>query len=362
MRVALVHDYIKEYGGAERVLEALHEIWPDAPVYTTVNLPEFLGPHIKRFDGWDIRTSWLQGIPFRHKLISPFRILMPFVFGQFDFSDFDVVIVSATGAYFPNLLNKKKAVQICYCHTPPRYLYGYATAREWKKNIVFRILGEIANHFLRIADFNSSKNVDYYIANSQEVAARIKKFYKREAVVVYPPIDTTGSIKGKEKGKYYLAGGRLARPKHIDLIIKACRDLNVPLKVFGKGFAGYEKEIKGSEFVGEVSDEEKWKLMRNAKAYINASEDEDFGITPVEAMSAGTPVIAYKSGGVVESVVEGKTGIFFEELSVESLKKAMKQFNNAIIDPNDCVKQAQRFSKERFKSEIQLFISRVVKA
>ena len=178
MRVALVHDYIKEYGGAERVLEALHEIWPKSPIFTTVYLPNFLGPHRERLEKWDIRPSILQGLPFKGKLISPFRIIAPFLFSSMDFSEYDVVIVSATGAYNPNLIKKGKAIHICYCHTPPRYLYGYPTAREWKKNILFRILGEITNHFLRMVDYNSSKNVDFFIANSKEVASRINKFYR----------------------------------------------------------------------------------------------------------------------------------------------------------------------------------------
>src|SRR3989338_2535626 len=156
MKIALVHDYIKEYGGAERVLETLHELYPDASVYTSLYHPKFLGPHRERFRNWDIRTSWLQAIPFSHKLISPLRLLAPFAFQSFDFSKYDVVIVSATGAYSSNLIRirnnelgiKERTVHICYCHTPPRYLYGYATAREWKKNILFRVLGELANNIL----------------------------------------------------------------------------------------------------------------------------------------------------------------------------------------------------------------------
>ncbi|MCL4387019.1 glycosyltransferase [Patescibacteria group bacterium] len=402
MRVALVHDYIKEYGGAERVLEALHEIYPDAPVYTTVFLPKFLGPHRKRFEvgseKWEVRTSFLQYLPFKEKLISPIRIIAPFVFRLFDFSEADIVIVSSTGAYSPNLINKKNAIQFCYCHTPPRYLYGFATAREWKKNIVFRILGETANHFLRIIDFNSSQNVDYFIANSHNVASRIEKFYRRESKVIYPPVGgaevanenfsdpQTETVSHLNKDivrnadsknfissprHYYLAGGRLARPKHIDLIVRACRELDFPLKVFGKGFAGYDKEIlrykdtrilkPNIQFLGEVTDEEKIDLMRNAKAYIFAAVDEDFGITPVEAMSVGTPVIAYRSGGVLESVIDGKTGLFFNELTVESLSKAIKQLNNVTIDPKNCIMQAQKFSKDRFKKEIKEFINSKLK-
>lgn len=382
MKVALVHDYIKEFGGAERVLEALHEVYPDAPVYTSVYHPKFLGPHRQRFKDWDIRTSWLQHIPFSHKLISPLRLLAPFVFQSFDFSQYDVVIVSATGAFESNMirtknseLRTKKPVHVCYCHTPPRYLYGYATAREWKNNVVFRALGEFANHFLRMVDFTASQRVDYFIANSEEVKGRIKKFYRKDAVVIYPPVDAAfskiaSSVQlGNQKlnaKRYFLAGGRLARPKHIDLIVRACRELDVPLKVFGKAFAGYGDELKelgGSktEFVGEVSDEEKLELMQNAKAYIFASEDEDFGITPVEAMACGTPVIAYRSGGVLESVIEGKTGLFFDELTVESLKKTIKHFDcsNDRITSENCRRQAQKFSKERFKKEMKAFIEKL---
>ncbi len=402
MRVALVHDYIKEYGGAERVLEALHEIWPDAPIFTTVYLPNFLGPHRQRFKNWKVKTSFLQFLPFKSKLISPFRIIAPLVFKTFNFSDFDIVLVSATGAYSPNSIvchpersegsgdssakpqndMRVKPIHICYCHTPPRYLYGFATAREWKNNLVFRIFGELANHFLRLVDYKSSQNVDFFIANSKNVKRRIEKFYKKDATVIYPPVEIPNSklqIPNKSQNtkykihntNYYLAGGRLARPKHVDLIVETFARLKLPLKVFGRGFAGYELELKSKakskvEFLGEVSDEEKLELMKNAKAFIFASEDEDFGITPVEAMSVGTPVIAYRSGGVVESVIEGNpsagsgrqkpTGIFFDELSIESLSKAIKEFNKMKFNIENCINQAQKFSKERFKKEIKEFV------
>lgn len=399
LNVALVHDYLKEYGGAERVLEALHELYPDAPVFTSVYLPQFLGPHRERFANWDIHTSWLQYVPFNQKLISPFRLLSPLIFRHVDLSAFDIVIVSATGAYFPNMIRTKLRVQsreqrgeasarsrmpihICYCHTPPRYLYGYATAREWKKHKFFLFLGTIVNHFLRMVDLEASQNVDYYVANSEEVALRIKKFYRRDASVIYPPVERGGSVQEVAHGRkenhepratsYYLTGGRLARAKHIDLIIQACLERGIPLKVFGKGFAGYEealkKSIKGDEakalgtsgsveFLGEVTDEEKFALMRDAKAFLFASEDEDFGITPVEAMSVGTPVIAHRSGGVRETVINGKTGVFFDELHVESLMQALLKFEKIKIDPKVCIKQAEKFSKERFRKEIQDFVN-----
>lgn len=366
MKIALVHDYIKEYGGAEKVLKALHEIYPKAPIFTSVYLPKYLGPHRERFAKMDIRPSWLQKIPFKAKLISPFRLIAPKVFAAMDFSKYDVVIVSATGAYQPNIIKKGKAIQVCYCHTPPRYLYGYATARNWKRNPIFRVLGEFVNHFLRMVDFNSSRNVDYFIANSKEVASRIEKFYRRDSAVIYPPVDIENDTDMKKitvKRDYYLAGGRLARPKRVDIAVKACTKLKLPLIVFGKTFAGYGKELTKMagpvvEFVGEATDEAKKLLMAEAKAFIFPSDSEDFGITPVEAMSVGTPVIAYRSGGVVESVVEGKTGVFFDQPTPESLIGAVKKFDKMNIRPEDCINQAKKFSKERFVKELTSFIQK----
>ncbi len=412
MKVALVHDYIKEYGGAERVLEALHEIWPDAPVFTSVYLPRYLGPHKERFKEWDIRTSFFQQIPFKAKLISPFRLLSPFIFKSFDFSKFDVVIVSATGAYFPNMIRtkphpdpllipsnqvrlgqtrqegkgEKGAIHICYCHTPPRYLYGYATAREWKKNRLVRVLGETANHFLRMVDFKAGQNPDFFIANSEEVLGRIQKFYRREATVIYPPVEVQGTgsrVQGSGEERrpipynlnpkpYFLAGGRLARSKGIDVIVDTFQKLDKPLKIFGRGFGGFEGELrekarkrKGAqanlEFLGEVSDEEKLQLMAGAKAFVFASPDEDFGITPVEAMGVGTPVIAYYGGGVKETVVDGKTGVFYHEFSSNSLQDAVSRFEKLSISKDACIKQAQKFSKERFQKEIKAFVEDCLK-
>lgn len=381
MRIALVHDYIKEYGGAERVLEALHEAFPEADVFTTVYLPSYLGPHKERFKSWKIHTSFLNLIPGRAKLISPLRLLSPLAFKSFDFSKYDVIITSSTGAYFPNSLNKGKAKLLCYCHTPPRYLYGYATAREWKNNIVLRVIGETINHFLRIVDYNASQNVDQFIANSEEVKGRIEKFYRRDAVVVYPPVELAGGrsqVAGRSSTRhaprassYFLTGGRLARAKHVDLIVKACTELKLPLKVFGKAFAGYGEELRALamrnapsakrsvEFMGEVNDEEKLALMTGAKAFLFASEDEDFGITPVEAMGQGTPVIAFRSGGVKETVEENKTGLFFDQLTENSLMEQLKAFDKKHFKEEDCVNRAEKFSKKRFLKEISSVVNTI---
>lgn len=366
MKVAIVHDYIKEYGGAERVLEALHEVFPDAPVYTSVYLPKYLGPHRERFADWNIKTSWADVIPFNSKLISPIRVIAPELFKALDLSKFDVVIVSATGAYSPNTIQTKSekhsAVHICYSHTPPRYLYGYETARDWKKNAVSRWVGMWTIHFLRMIDFKSSQNVDYFIANSEETKRRIAKFYRKDAKVIYPPVEF--SLKSKvERGEYFLTGGRIARAKHTDLIIDTFIKNGLPLKVFGKGFAGFEEEIREKiskssniEFLGEVSDEKKNELMAGARSFVFASHDEDFGIIPVEAMMAGTPVIAHKSGGPIETIIDGKTGVFFDEFTTENLNSAIKKFEKIKFDHSAISRHAQKFSLERFKKEIKEFV------
>ena len=359
MKVALVHDYIKEYGGAERVLEALHELFPDAPVFTSVYCPSYLGPHKHRFANWDIRPSWFQHIPFKEKLISPLRLIAPVIFSAMDFSKFDLVIVSATGAYASNMIHKGTAVHVCYCHTPPRYLYGYATARNWKKNPCIRFIGERVNTLLRTVDKEASTHVDHFIANSHEVASRIKKFYKKTAVVVYPPVGVPSANTSIKKEDFFITGGRLASAKHIDLAIQACSSLNIKLLVFGKSFAGYGealKKIAGPTvtFLGEITDDEKWKLISQAQAFIFPSEDEDFGILPVESMAAGTPVIAYKSGGVKETVIEGKTGMFFDELSKEAIIKTMRTFIQKNNDwQHACQMQAKKFTREIFLSAIK---------
>lgn len=371
LKIALVHDYLKEYGGAERVLQTLHEIWPKAPIYTSIFLPKFAGPNRSKVEKWNVKTSFLQYIPFKGKLISPARLIAPFLFKSFDLSRYDVVVVSSTGTYTsPNFVKTaKKTLHICYFHTPPRYLYGYPVANPWEEvawRRVLKFFGQVPMHFLRPTDFKAAQIPDYVIANSQEVAARIEKFYRRKAKVIYPPVDIprlTQSSKLKAKSSYYLAGGRLARHKGQDLAIKACTKLNLPLKVFGRGFASYGEEhlrkLAGPtvEFLGEVTDEQKIKLMADAKALIFPSEYEDFGIIPVEAMAVGTPVIALRSGGVVETVIDGKTGVFFDQPTEDSLIGAIKKFVKLKINPEDCINQAKKFSKDRFKKQMLKFVN-----
>lgn len=367
MKVAIVHDYLKEFGGAEKVVEALLEIWPNAPVYTTVFLPKYAGPHRDRIEKWNVKTSLLQHIPFKAKLISMFRFIAPLTFHFTDLSKYDVVITSTAGTYTsPNFVKiGKKTLLISYCHTPPRYLYGYPVANDWKNNWFRRILlvlGRIPMHFLRILDFKAAQLPKYIIANSNEVKRRIEKFYRRESVVIYPPVEIPTVELNVKKENYYLIGGRVSRHKGHDIAIKAFTELGLPLKVFGGTFASYGLEQfkkdagKNVEFLGEVTESQKWELMKKARAFVFPSEQEDFGIIPVEAMAAGTPVIALNQGGVKETVVDGKTGLFFDERTPESLAKAVKKFETMKFKSEDCINQAKKFSKERFKREMLQFV------
>lgn len=369
-KVAIVHDYLKEYGGAERVVEALLEIWPKADVYTTVFLPKYAGPHRKRIEKWNVKTSILQHLPFKAKLISMFRFIAPLIFKMMDLSNYDLIITSTTGTYTsPNFVKVgKKTKFINYCHTPPRYLYGYPVANDWKNNVFRRfllVLGHIPMHFLRLLDFQSAQLPKYVIANSKEVQKRIEKFYRRNSTVIYPPVEIPKLEKILQKENYYLIGGRVSRHKGHDIAIKAFTKLKLPLKVFGGTFASYGLDQfkkyagKNIEFLGEVTDKEKWELMKKAKAFIFPSEQEDFGIVPVEAMAVGTPVIALKQGGVKETVIDGKTGLFFEERTAESLIKAVKRFEKMRFDLKDCITNAKRFSKEKFVKEFKKLVARI---
>lgn len=374
MKVALAHDYLREYGGAERVLETLHEMFPEAPLYTAYYNPQGLGKHAYKFKDWDIRTSWVQNLPFANKLISPLRIFAPMIFENFDMKEYDLVISSSSAVYFAkSVITKPGSLHISYIHTPPRFLYGYTTSFNYKKKLWTHILGEIINHFLRIVDFEVSQRPDILVANSENIQKRIKKFYRRDSVIIYPPIDLE-EFKGikKEKGGYFLALNRLVRGKGTEVIVSACTRLNLPLKVVGVGPEMESlKKIAGKniEFLGSVSDEDRVRLYSGAEALIVASEDEDFGITPVEAQAAGVPVIAIRTGGFLETVIEGKTGEFFDpyrenedskvyvnEGTVVNLVEVLKKFDSSKYNEETCRKNASRFSKENFKKSFSELI------
>lgn len=343
MKIALVHDYLNEYGGAERVLETLSEMWPEAPIYTAFAVPG--SSAATAFGDKKIITSWFQSIPFYDKLYSPLRFLIPWIWSSFDFSDYDLVITSASWFITKGVGAKR---EICYCHTPPRWLYGYETSTDWQKYWPVRIYALIVGHFLRMYDFRHAQKVDVFVANSKNVADRIRKFYRKEAVVIYPPVEIPEVSARKEN--YFLIVSRLVGAKGIEMAIEAAKVYGFKLKIAGE-FAGLKK-LAGVETLGRVSEEDKAKLMAGAKGFLALSKDEDFGITPVESMMCGTPVIAFNGGGYKESVVENKTGVLFNDYSVEGLGGAIERFNKLKWNKTGIKKWARKFSKERFKREM----------
>ncbi len=373
MKVALVHDYLKEYGGAERVLEALGELFPEAPIYTAFNVADSTAGKV--FRKKKIITSGFDKILKWRNLYSPLRFLTPLIWEGFDFSDYDLVISSASWYITKSIITKPGTLHLCYCHTPPRWLYGYPTATEWKRFWPVRVYGEILAHFLRQYDFQAAQRVDYFIANSENTKQRIKKFYRRDAEVIYPPVNVeeiikaTSNLKSKNYSKkssaYYLVVARLAGAKGLDLAIEAAQKLKFNLKIVGEpvGLHWEEKKLRENigghvEFLGRVDDESLWKLYGECQAFLALAEDEDFGITPVEAMAAGRPVVAFKGGGYLETVVDGKTGLFFEEPTVKSLSGTIEQFNSLTISSQDCREQAKKFSTAIFQQKIKELVER----
>ena len=359
MKIALVHDYLNEFGGAERVLLALSEIWPEAPIYTAFYKKD--SEAYTRFKDKKIIASWAQNIPwFKEKLYSPLRFLAPKIWGSFakELKQYDLVI-SSSSWYVTKGFN-----DICYCHTPPRWLYGYKTAQDWQKYWPVRVYATIVGYFMRHYDFDASQKVKYFIANSEETKRRIEKFYRREAVVIHPPVELAFSNQRLASRKnYYLIVSRLVGSKGIEMGIEAAKQLKLKLRIVGSGpelekFQRLASSVQGIEFLEQVSDQELVKLYSDAKGFLALAKDEDFGITPVEAMACGTPVIAFNGGGYKETVVAGKTGVFFNEYSVKSLTEAIKKFEKMKFKVADCVEQAKKFSKERFKKEIRDFVEK----
>ncbi len=376
MRIAIVHDYIKEYGGAERVLEELHRIYPDAPIYTAFYKEGSTA--YEHLQDAKIIPSWVHYIPFfSAKLHSPLRFLTPLIWGSFDFSVYDVVLSSASwyvtkgfGSRHVPQATSHKPIEICYCHTPPRWLYGYKTSIEFQKYWPVRVYAMIVGHFMRLYDFQQAQKVNYFIANSEETKARIEKFYRRDSVVIYPPVSLpltpTLSPKGRggmKRGDYYLVVGRIVGSKGLDLAVDAANELGLKLKIVGipagyyTGYKSISKKASSKvEFLGHVSDEELVKLYSNAKAFLALAQDEDFGITPVEAMLCGTPVVAFYGGGYKESVVDGKTGVFFREYNLKSLIEAISKFEKLKLSAEACRKHAEKFSSEVFDRKIKEFV------
>ncbi|MBI2051227.1 glycosyltransferase [Candidatus Roizmanbacteria bacterium] len=372
MKIAIVHDQLQEFGGAERVLVALKKIFPDSDIYTSLYSPEKLGPHREIFESWKIKTSWAQHIPFFKNLYSPLRFLVPNIWESFDFSRYDLVISSSGWYMSKNIKTAKPTVHISYIHHPPRYLYGYETAVEWQKYWPVKIYAHLVNHHLRIWDYYASQRADYFIVNSEETKRRVKKFYRRDATVIYPPVDIPEKdtrYKIQDTNFYYITVSRLARAKHADVLIRAANKLRFNLLVVGTGRdEEYLKSIAGKtvEFLGNIDDQRLFDLYKNAKAFLFAAIDEEFGIAPCEAMGYGVPVIAYASGGLKETIKDGVNGFLFEKLTEESLIQKIKKLEALSKEEypemrKNARKEAEQYSEENFKKKILSFIDEKLK-
>ena len=352
MKLALVHDYLVQDGGAERVLRALQDIWPEAPTFTLFFDPD----RLPAFRGRDIRTSFLQRLPFIRSRYQIYVALMPTAIEQLDLTGFDIVISNAS-AFSKGVIVRRDALHICYCHTPTRYLWSdthsYVQGLRLPRLVKSALLPVLS--YLRLWDRQAAERVDTFIANSQTVQERIKKYYRRESQVIYPPVETTQFSISQNPKTYFLAGGRLVAYKRFDMIVEAANQTGLPLKIFGTG--SIEAELKqrardNIEFVGKVSDEKRAHLYANALAYIHPQE-EDFGITAVESMASGRPVIAYRKGGAVETVVPGVTGEFLEDQTWEALADAMIRFDDTCYNPERIRAHAEQFHRARFQESIK---------
>lgn len=364
MRVALVHDQLQEFGGAERVLVAFKKIFPEADVFTAFSNRGSLKRNVSEYKNWKIKTSWADKIPFFGKFYSPLRFLAPKIWESFDFTGYDLVLSSSGWYMCKGVITKSPTVHIAYMHHPPRYLYGYETAVEWQRYKLVKIYAHIVNHYLRIWDYKSSQRPDYFIVNSEETRRRAKKFYGRDSTVIYPPVNIPKEINYETNADYYITVSRLTRAKHIDLLIKVANKLKLPLKIVGGGRdEEFLKSLAGPtvEFMGNVSDEDLFTLYKNAKAFLFASVDEEFGIAPIEAMGYGVPVIAYKSGGLIETVKDGQNGYLFATLTEKSLTAKVEKLQSLSKEDylemrKNARKSSENFSEEKFKERILKFV------
>ncbi|HEU5382604.1 MAG TPA: glycosyltransferase [Ktedonobacteraceae bacterium] len=357
MKVALVHDYLNQMGGAERVVLALHELFPDAPLYTSIYDPKRVDSAFQKID---IRTSFMQKFPFVMKHHQPYLPFYPFAMEGLDLRGYDLVL-SSSSAFGKGVIVKPETVHICYCHTPMRWCWNYQdyVEREQLGGMARRMLPFLIT-WLRVWDQTSAARVDHFIANSPVVAERIQKYYRREAQVIPPPVEASRFLfdPANQPGDYFLVLSRLAPYKRVDLAIQACNRLQLPLVVIGKGRAAKQLRAMAGptvRFLGGLSDNEVLEYLAHCRAFLFPG-DEDFGITPLEAQSSGRPVIAYGAGGALASVVEGVTGTFFYEQTVESLTNTLASFDERRYDPATIRNHALDFDKPRFQRRILQFI------
>lgn len=356
MKLAIVHDWLTNMGGAEQIIINFKEIYQDAPIYTTFYNPNNLDERLRNID---VRTSFLQKKKMitNHKKYFP---LMPLAFENFNLNEYDIVLSSST-CCAKGVLTKSDAIHICYCNTPMRYAWD--TREDYIEGMgkIKRRLIKMLLHYMRIWDVVSSNRVDYFIANSTAVQKRIKKHYGRDSVVINPPVRCKLFDISDNDGDYYFIVSRLVKYKRYDIAVQACSELGKKLVIIGEGPEKEKLQKMANEnviFLGKQSDEVVKKYMSECKALLFPGE-EDFGIVPVEAQASGRPVIAYGKGGILDTVIDGKTGILFKEQTVEALKQAISKFETMKFDKMEIRKHALKFDEEIFKNKIKEYIEKV---
>ncbi len=359
-KIAIAHEFLTQFGGAEKTLEAIAEIFTDAPIFTAKYNPKSMPESITERE-IIYPKGLFNGIT--EKLFFLFR--MPTIFENFDFRGYDIIVSSGT-TWNKGILTKPEQMHITYIHTPPRFLYKYSQeTTKWQKPFFKPFYSYLVN-FIRLWDYVAAQRPDYIVTNSENTRKRIRKFYGRDAKIIYPPVETNfqkdDSLK-KVETPYFLAVGRLSKYKNFDLLIKAFNEVKYKLVIVGAGLEeNYLKSISSDNIVfkGRASDEEKDRLLEGCMGLINPVVDEDFGIVPVEAMAHGKPVLAHKSGGHLETIIEGETGLFFEGEDVKILSEKLVEFDQMIknkkFDREKITEHAQKFSKEKFKSEFENFV------
>ncbi|PJF21698.1 MAG: glycosyl transferase [Phototrophicales bacterium] len=357
LKLALVHDWLNQIGGAEDVLTVLHNLYPQSPIYTSIYAPEIMP---EAYKAWDIHTLWIDRLPKIHQHHQPYLPFYPLAWGGLDLSHYDVILSNKSG--FCHGVKKGQAVHICYCLAPTRYVWQLDSyiAREGLGKLAGLALRPLVA-WLKRWDYAAAQRVDHFIAISSEIQERIQRYYNRDSVIIYPPVDIDRFNIQAEPEDYYLIVSRLIPYKRIDLAVQAANRLKLPLKIGGKGRDLERlKAMAGPtvEFLGYVPDDELPALMARAKAFIFPGL-EDFGITPVQAQAAGRPVIAYGGGGALDTVIPGKSGEHFHDLTVESLMTVMANFDADQYDPVWMRQHAAKFDKRVFEAEIQAFIAKV---
>lgn len=360
LKIAIVHDWLNQIGGAEGVLETLVEMFPGAPVYTSMYWPEAMPAN---YHQWDIRTTWMDRLPGVHRHHQPYLLLYPMAFGGLSLCDYDIIISNKSAFCFG--VQAPETRHICYCLTPTRFVWHFDSyVRREQLGAAARWLVRPFLGWLQRWERAAADRVDAFVAISNEIQARIRRLYGRESAIIYPPVDTELFVPAPDGNhdSYFLIVSRLVPYKRIDLAVQAFTELGLPLWVGGSGRDRASLEaIAGPNvrFLGRVPDDELGQLMARCRAFIFPGL-EDFGITPVQAMAAGRPVIAYAGGGALDYVVEGVTGTFFREEMPESLVDTVRRFDDTAFDPVKIRAHAEQFDVRVFKSKMQAFVEEQV--